>query len=357
MFFADASMGFQTAAHGTAAPWHRAYEWNTPQFTNHNGFQLSFLGLDVNYDAGVFGATGSVRFGPSVPIFYAGDTSPLGINGITQAFLTIKPVDRLSIDVGQFGTIYGAEVAESWRNLNYSRGGLYYGFQPFWHTGVRAKYQIHDMLAVTAMVVNGVNNVVDDDKSPSYGAQLTFTPVQEFSLAAGGLIAGNGETDASGFDRFFDVVAAVTVDRLKLIANFDYNQNKDGIAATATQPGQNTSFWGGSLAAGYFFTDWFGAAIRGEYLVDTNNRLYKSDSVTTTVNGVDETTYPDQKVSITTGTLTLDFRPFPSRKSLIIRWDNRVENSNRGIYFNRDSVPAPTQTWFGSVLGLVVTTE
>jgi hypothetical protein len=40
---------------------------------------------------------------------------------------------------------------------------------------------------------------------------------------------------------------------------------------------------------------------------------------------------------------------------LIIRWDNRIETSNEDIFFNRSE--KPTNVWFGTVLGLVVTTD
>ncbi len=102
-------------------------------YVQASGFALAFAGADLAYAGEQFGATISLRFGPGVNRFYGGNTSDLGINNITQAYLTWKPVDKLTLDLGQFGTLYGAEVAESWRNVNYSRGGLYYAMQPFWH--------------------------------------------------------------------------------------------------------------------------------------------------------------------------------------------------------------------------------
>ena len=46
-------------------------------------------------------------------------------------------------------------MAESWQNMNYTRGALYFAMQPFWHTGLRGSYQVSDSLGLTALVVNG----------------------------------------------------------------------------------------------------------------------------------------------------------------------------------------------------------
>jgi len=358
--FVDANYGFQTQKPGTPSAVHRAYEWNSfatdattgNTYSAQNGFGLSFAGIDASYDAGQLGATISLRAGPSVPIFYGADTGPLGIDNITQAFVSWNPTPQLSIDFGQFSTIFGAEVAESWQNLNYSRGGLYYLMQPFWHTGVRATVSPNDQVAVTGMVVNGVNSAHDDNESPALALQLSLTPNEMFSLSAGWLTTPQPSSDGSNFDNFFDLVASLTVDRFSLVLNADLDVNAD---KTKTGPGyrqsiQDPMFWGVSLAAGYQATELFGIALRGEYLSDSDNQLYQ---VTRTDSGV---TYPHtQETNVVTVTGTLDLKPVRGSKNLIIRWDNRIETSNEDIFFNRSE--KPTNVWFGTILGLVVTTD
>src|SRR6185436_1402698 len=117
-----------------------------------------------------------------------------------------------------------------------------------------------------------------------------------------------------------------------------------------TQNLSSPMFWGVSLAAGYQATELFGLAVRGEYLSDSDNQLYK---VTRTQYGV---TYPTtQETNVVTVTGTLDFKPVRGSNNLIIRWDNRIETSNEDVFFNRSE--KPTNVWFGSVLGFVVTTD
>lgn len=358
--FVDANYGFQTQARGTPSPVHRAFAWNrfveqpAPQGLALNGFNLSFAGLDATYDGGNLAATISLRAGSSVPVYYFGDTGVLGIDNVTQAYATWNPTSQLSIDFGQFSTIYGAEVAESWRNLNYTRGALYYAMQPFWHTGVRATVAPNDQVAVTGMVVNGVNTLHDDNDTPSLGLQLSLTPNDTVSLAAGWLTTLKPSTDGGIFDNFFDLVAAITADRFSLVFNADLTLNGD-----TTREGEGYEqeirdplFWGVSLAAAYQATDMFGLALRGEFLSDGDNQLYQALAY----EAVNDVTYPHtQNTNVATVTATLDFKPIEGSNNLVIRWDNRFETSNEDIFFNRSS--EETDVWFGSVLGVVVTTD
>jgi hypothetical protein len=359
--FVDAFYSFQTAAQGTPSPAHRAYDSNTwvsdPEANTNggfaqNGFGLSFAGIDASYDGGQLGATISLRAGPSVPIFYAGDTGPLGIDNITQAYVTWTPAPQFSLDFGQFSTIFGAEVAESWKNLNYTRGGLYYAMQPFWHTGLRASVSPSDKVSITGMVVNGVNSARDDNESPSLALQLSLTPNDLFSLAAGWYTTLEPSSDGGSFDNFFDLVAALTVERFSLVLNADLcvNRDKTNLGENYEQHLDDPMFWGVSLAAGYQATDLFGIALRGELLSDSDNQIFKATRENFGV------TFPTtEQTNVVTVTGTLDFKPVDGSNNLVIRWDNRIETSNEDIFFNRSS--NPTNVWFGSILGLVVTTD
>jgi hypothetical protein len=336
--FADAFYGFQTAAQGTPSPWHRAYDSNTfvssDAYTGaaaQNGFGLSFAGLDASYDGGQLGATINLRAGPSVTLFYGGDQGLLGIDN---------------------NTLFCAEVAESWRNLNYTRGGLYYAMQPFWHTGLRATVSPNEKVRVTGMVVNGVNSARDDNETPSLALQLGVTPSDLFALSAGWLTTLNPSSDGQVFDNFFDLVMSLTVERFTLIFNADLSVMADKRVVTAEyeQSLDNPMFWGLSLAAGYQATDVFGIALRGELLSDSDNQLYK---VSRTSSGV---TFPStEETNVVTVTGTLDFKPVKGSNNLVIRWDNRIETSNEEIFYNRSETE--TNVWFESILGVVVSTD
>jgi len=340
--FADAYLGFGSAKTGTIAPYHRAYTHQSPpdpisgfEGGSSNWFNLSFIGLDAKFDTGVVGATALIRLGPSVPLFYGTDEGPAGLDSMLGGFVTIRPTEALSIDMGYFGTIYGAEVAESWRNLNYTRGGLYFAMQPFYHLGAKGTYAFSDALAITAMVVNGANALVDDD-TPAFGLQLSVSPTDTFSLAIGGYYDLN-EDSPSGVETFADVVATLSVADLQLIGNFDLNVNRAG-----DTPGDETvMYWGVSLAAGYAITKAVGVAVRGEYLSDNDGAIW----------ALADGSPNDGSVSVITSTATLDLKPYPY---LIVRAEGRYEKSTDDIYFSGTKL---ADQWFAAVLGVVATTE
>ncbi len=347
--FVDAYYGANTSPIGAPAPAHRAYDGT-------RGFNLAWLGTDITYDGGEVGATASFRLGQSNPIFFGGDTGP-AFYPLTQAFLTWKPTEQLTFDAGMFGTIYGAEVAESWLNLNYTRGALYYAMQPFWHVGVKGAYVINDMFTIKALVANGTNqlNAVDNQK-PQVGGQLAISPSENFSLALGYLHQIDPDSAVmfpsggrSPFDNFFDVVAVANLGDLSLVANFDYNiaQPPDGSDA------DSTSFWGASLAAGYKISELFGVAVRGEYLRDNDFGLWaRTDALADPTDPDSGPLFTTDGNNLYTATLTLEVKP---HENFIIRWDNRIEASEEDIFYDLDN--EATGTFMNSVLGLVVKTN
>lgn len=343
--FADAYWTYQTAKSGSPATrsLHRAYAGQGPTGLAENGFSLSWLGLDASYSTEHFGATASLRFGSSVPKFHGNDYT-FGIDNILQGYATWKPLDGLALDLGQFGTIFGAEVAESWQNLNYTRGALYFYGQPFWHTGLRVGYQVSDMIKLTGMVVNGTNNISETffstpepdevqggDQSPTLALQVGVSN-ETFLLAAGGMWAVDPEENHDyGFDQFYDLVGTLSLGSLSVIVNADYKITK------GLEGADSTAFFGVSGAVGYAFTDYFGLALRGEYLRDEANYDEGDKS----------------KWNLLTGTATIDVKPVPNTPNVILRWDNRIERSNQRVFFNGDG--EPSKNWFASVVGLVVT--
>src|SRR6478609_8418229 len=330
--FADAWMGWQTSKSGTPAVGASAgdvYSLNGPTGTQESGFGISWLGADLGYDGGIWAGTGSIRMGDAVPIYNVGTLGNTSGIGITNAYATLRPAEGLSIDVGAFGTIYGAEVAESWNNLNYTRGELYFNMQPFWHTGIRMAYENSGFVG-RVLVANDANKSNLGRGAINAGLQLGYSN-DYFGILAGALQSLKPDTTVNngGFiDTFIDVVATVNAGDFSLVGNFDVNVGYEA-----------TDFWGASLALGYQFVPAFGVALRGEYLSTANGFL-----------GYGST---DGKESLITGTLTLDVKPVPDVENVVLRWDNRIQVASEDVYTNLEGDDVQ-KTWFGTVLGLVI---
>lgn len=334
--FGDVYGGWQSAQFGAAQPAHRTFALNAPGGTAENGYSVSMIGLDAKWmsKADAFGVVTSLRFGPSVPIYH-GNNPALGIDNLTQGYVTFKATDDLVVDVGQFNSIFGAEAIESFENLNYTRAVLF-NITPYWHTGVKATYAISDAVSLTAMAVNGLNNITEDDETPSVALQVGYSPSERFSVQLGGLIAGDSSTDPSGFDNYFDLIVRAGVGDTKIVFNAMYNINKE--AQLPLGDTGDATLFGAALRVGQQFTEVVGAAVRYEYFSDADNTVY----------GV----VGAESVAVQTATLTLDLRPFKGHRNFVLRWDNRFETASEDIFADGDG--AGTSTWLASVVGIAV---
>ena len=199
------------------------------------------------------------------------------------------------------------------------------------------------------MVINGTNQAfVPENNQPAVAAQVTLAPFDGLDLALGYMhqidpmnsdfYPGGGR---AGFDRFIDFVAVLEAGDLTMVGNFDYNIVEPDEGSDA----DSTSYWGASLAVGYAITEMFGVAVRGEYLKDVDAGVWGL----TDPDALDEVAEGN---SLVTGTVTLEVKPV---ENLVIRWDNRLEKSEQNIFYDRGS--EATDTWFNSILGVVVKSE
>lgn len=323
-------------------------DWNMPDsrtapqdvghraFDSQAGFGLAFGGLDVRYAGDQFGVTLDLRFGPGASRLL-GNSDPV-FSVLKQAYVSWTPNETVSFDLGQFDTIYGAEVADSWRNLNYTRGALYYLMQPFYHTGLRAKVTLSDRIGLTGMLVNGTNNPVNGALAPHLGLQASLA-ITDGTFLAVGWYGGPGSqgfgddtdpTSSDDWEQFFDVVFTANAGIVSFVGNVDaYVSGPDSGVNE-----DRSVYWGASAAVGIRPIEQFGVAVRGELLQDPDVFIGNTEF-------------------LGTGTLTLDYRPIPN---VILRLDNRVEVADSRIFTNGDG-PAESKTWFATTLGVVVTSN
>ena len=70
----------------------------------------------------------------------------------------------------------GAEVIENKDNFNYSRGLLFALAIPYYHMGFRVGYAVNDKVSVTGFLVNGWNNVSENNDAKTVGVSLGLKP-------------------------------------------------------------------------------------------------------------------------------------------------------------------------------------
>jgi len=269
--FVDAYYGYNSNHPSARQNNLRNFDVNTNQF----GLNMIELVADKSVDnTSRLGYHIALGFGQAMNLYNSAGSgeSSLG-QDLKEGYLEyMAPVGKgLQINVGKFVTPAGAEVVESKDNWNYSRSLLFAYAIPYFHFGASAKYVFNPKFAVTAYVVNGWNNTIDNNTGKTAGFSAAWTPNAKFSIIETYLGGPELSDNNSDFRHLSDTVIAFNpTTKLSFVANYDYGrqtfntayQNANGIPyAVAT--------WSGLAGyAKYTPNAKWAFALRGEYFND-----------------------------------------------------------------------------------------
>lgn len=216
----------------------------------------------------------ALGFGQAMNAVNGSDHGGLGFDQyLKEAYFSyLAPVGKgLQIDVGKFVTPHGAEVIETKDNWNYSRGLLFSYAIPYYHFGMRAKYAFNDKYAVTGFLVNGWNNVVDNNSGKTYGVSFAWNPNKKFGVTENYMAGPEQNNLNSNLRQLSDTVFTYSPNsKLSFIVNGDYGRGDrvtDPLTAIVSPP----VYWTG--VAGYIryaFSGTSAISTRYEYYDDPN---------------------------------------------------------------------------------------
>ena len=221
-----------------------------------NQFNLNFAKLVLQKSAEPVGFRIDLGFGQTMDIVNS-DASLGGeksLRNVEDAYLTaIVPWGNgLTINAGKLVTHMGGEVIETPQNINYSRSILFAYAIPFYHLGVSANYSFSDQFNATIYIYNGWNNVVENNKGKTLGAEISWSPSTSFTFIEN-WIGGPEETNNTKKRYVFDTIINYQAnDVLFFTINADYGQE-------ALEPS--------GVAV------WKGAALTGKYSIDKNSYI------------------------------------------------------------------------------------
>jgi hypothetical protein len=222
---------------------------------NHNQFSLSYAEVAISK-----GVSDTSRAGFRLD-FGAGDTAnvvnsfepgdPEFMRHVQQAYVSyLIPAGKgITFDFGKFVTPHGAEVIEAPANYNYSRGILFGYAIPFYHMGARFAYPATDKVTVTGYVVNGWNNVHDNNSAKTVGGTVAVAATEKVSFTQSYMVGAEQEDNSDDVRHLFDTLFTYkATPQATVLANFDYARDK--------VEGEDI--------------DWYGVALYLNYLIDDN---------------------------------------------------------------------------------------
>ena len=112
----------------------------------------------------------------------------------------IAPVGNgLKIQVGKINTLIGYEVINAWENPNFSRSFMFGFAQAFTTTGVRFTYPFSSWATATIGLINGWDNIDDNNRGKSFEYLLALTPHEKFGLSVYGSYGAEQSNGNSNF--------------------------------------------------------------------------------------------------------------------------------------------------------------
>jgi len=248
----------------------------------------------------------------------AGDeTSELYVN---QAYVQyLAPIGNgVTVKAGRFGTLIGAEVAQTTYNWNITRGNVYNLLQPIDHTGVLLSTDLGGGFSGQLGVVNGLASTAPDvNEEKSVLAQLAW----------------GGETTSLGATILWGAENPFRGDNqrgtLDILASWDVTEdlamwvNGDFAWADVVGAGGGTLYgWGVAVAGRYAITERMGFALRGEYAGDSGLFGFTTPGGTST----------DIHITSLTGTVDYTLVDNLMLRSEV-RWDHMIKEGASDVEF------------------------
>lgn len=277
----------------------------------HNSFSLNLAEVALEKKPTADSRGGfriDLDYGPTTAWVHGGEPGGTSIyQNIQQAYVSyLAPAGKgsLQLDFGKFVTQHGAEVIETKNNWNYTRSLLFAFAIPYYHMGVRATYAPNEKFSLMGDIVNGWNNVVDNNTGKTVGVMATLTPVSPLSIVLN-YMGGPEQTDNnSDWRHLFDATVTYTASpQVALMGNVDFGHD------TVSRTGVNWHGLGAYLK--YQPIAWFALVPRYEHYQD-------KDGFTT---GASQTV---QEFTIT--------GEFKHKDGVMMRWEYRRDFSDAPFF-------------------------
>jgi Putative beta-barrel porin-2, OmpL-like. bbp2 len=211
-----------------------SYNFNRPasetnqlyNFDDQTGFSLEAAKLTMNHDPDPIGAHVDLLWGRT-NVFLHSATDIATDNFVEQAYISIKPPKGkgFELDAGQFVTSAGQEVIETMNNWSYSHGILFAYAIPYYHFGLRTSMPVTKTWTAGVQVVNGWNNVVDNNGGVTIG--LTSSLVKpKYTWNLNYYTGPENSGTQKGYRNLIDTTLLLTPSpKFSMYVNYDYGQN------------------------------------------------------------------------------------------------------------------------------------
>ena len=314
--FVDGYYGYDL--HGPASQARPGFLYSHSR-TNEFAINQGLAGVRYQ-DAHVRGAFG-LHAGTYPEANYAAE--PGTFRHVYEAYAGFRPSSKTWLDVGVFGSHIGLESAISKDNLTLSRS-LMAENSPYYETGARLTYEVSPKLTLTALALNGWQNIRETNRSKAAGTQIQWKPTDKLLINSSTFVGNEQPRDSARRTRYFHdfYVTYAATDRFSLALVFDVGKQRAA--------GSGTDTWHTSAAfARYKLSDQWAATARAEYFYADHGVIIASMAPAAT----------DPNFLVRGASLNLDYAP---TAHVLARIEGRVLNSPDRQFSDAAQQPART---------------
>ncbi|MBC7446855.1 MAG: porin [Hymenobacteraceae bacterium] len=282
----------------------------------NNEFTVNNAIVGVRYqDDQVRGALG-LHAGPYVEANYAAE--PPVMRHLYEAYAGFRPTHKTWLDVGIFAAHIGFESAISKDNWTLTRS-LMADNSPYYESGARLTWEVAPELTVTALVLNGWQNIRDLNRAKGAGWQIQWKLTDKLLINSSSFCGNEQPQDSAARVRYFHNFYAsyAATDRLSLAAVFDVGK-QDRARGESGRDTWHTA----AVFAKLKLADRWSTTLRGEY--------YKAER--SVIIGSSMPAKGDPEFFVRGGSLNVDFNPV---SHVVFRVEGKVLNSRERIFLDR----------------------
>jgi len=286
-----------------------AYLWNTTDNSfSINKVKLTIASKPVATDKWDAGFRASLMFGDDAPALNSPGVSGAGgantsFNDLREAYVELNvPIGTgLNIKAGELISLLNYESGDGGAaNPNFSQGNQWWFTGNGPSAGVQATYNFTDKIGLTLRVDNGLfQGPVDNNEGKAFSGSLNFKPTSK--LWANIYFFTDDQPAGLDVSGFGTIGGYQVTEKLGTGWEFDYfNFDPDG--------GAEADIWSLGAWVWYDFTSKVGLAFRADYIDNGDGVLGPA------VRPGAGIVTPDTEGSLTSLTLTLNWKPVPSLK-------------------------------------------
>ncbi|MDZ4725397.1 MAG: porin [Leptospira sp.] len=205
----------------------------TTQAIRNNEFNINLAHIDATIKEDKYRGRLAFQWGTSVNANYAGEiTSEKSSNQntvkhIQEAFVGVKIAKNTWIDAGIFFGNIGHESWISQNNVNYTRA-FALDYVPYYSSGVRLTHEFSNRLSVQFQVLNGWQNITENNKDKAIGSQIKFEIVPKLVLTLNQFVGNEAPNNERKQLRLYNntILEWTALGWLSLAGQFDVGAQK-----------------------------------------------------------------------------------------------------------------------------------